>query len=142
MTDATFHITKDQIRKPESHVSRAHKGRTPANSNVSAMKSIIDSNTDKPAEIDRAKANLPLPEQPPAASDLKSADQRTTGPGSGSVSGPVSGEGNSALREPATASSSVRIDGDEYKTLTEPHSGVGRQGHDNLDDLPKDAKAR
>lgn len=38
MTDATFHITKDQIRKPESHVSRAHKGRTPANSNVSAMK--------------------------------------------------------------------------------------------------------
>ncbi|ODH27129.1 hypothetical protein ACO22_04294 [Paracoccidioides brasiliensis] len=38
-------------------------------------------------EIDQRKANLPLPEQPPAASDLRSANMQTTGRGSGTVSG-------------------------------------------------------
>ncbi|EEH33405.2 hypothetical protein PAAG_04455 [Paracoccidioides lutzii Pb01] len=51
------------------------------------MKSIIDSQTDKAAEIDQRKANLPLPEQPPGASDLRSANMQTTGSGSGTVSG-------------------------------------------------------
>ncbi|EEH22031.1 hypothetical protein PABG_04242 [Paracoccidioides brasiliensis Pb03] len=50
-------------------------------------RSIIDSRTDKAAEIDQRKANLPLPEQPPAASDLRSANMQTTGRGSGTVSG-------------------------------------------------------
>jgi hypothetical protein len=69
-------------------------------------------------------------------------DQRNVNVGSGRVEDAVSGEGNSALRGPATAESSVRTDGNEWKTNTQPMSGVGRQGKDNLDGLPRDAKAR
>ncbi|KAJ6026307.1 uncharacterized protein N7446_012786 [Penicillium canescens] len=83
MSEATFHTTRQEIRKPESKVSRSHDGKTPADSDVSKMKSIIDQNTDKPAEIENTKANLPLPNQPPAASDWNSLDQRTTAVGSG-----------------------------------------------------------
>jgi uncharacterized protein (UPF0332 family) len=38
MSDATFHRTKEDVRKPESRVSHQHNGQTPANSDVSAMK--------------------------------------------------------------------------------------------------------
>lgn len=69
-------------------------------------------------------------------------DQRTVNVGSGRFEDAVSGEGNSALRGPAAADSSVRTDGDEWKTTTQPTSQVGRQGVDNLGGLPKDAKAR
>ncbi|CAK45632.1 hypothetical protein AAWM_05678 [Aspergillus awamori] len=142
MSEQTFHTTTQDIRKPESHVSQAHDGKTPKNSNVSAMKSIIDQNTDKQAQIDKAQSNLPLPEDPPRASDWNSMDQRTVNVGSGGREGPVSGENNSALREPATASSSVRVSGEEYHTNTQPMSGVGRQGKDNLEGLPRDALYR
>lgn len=40
MSEATFHVTKDEIRKPESHLARARGGYVPANSSVSAMKVI------------------------------------------------------------------------------------------------------
>lgn len=53
----------------------------------------------------------------------------------------MSGENNSSLRWPDTASSSARISGREYKTNTEPGPDVGRQGKDNLSDLPWDARA-
>lgn len=69
-------------------------------------------------------------------------DGRTTNVGSGRVQSAVSGENNSALRAPATASSSARIDGDEWHTNTEPGPGVGRQATENLDSLPKDARYR
>ncbi|OJZ88505.1 hypothetical protein ASPFODRAFT_44194 [Aspergillus luchuensis CBS 106.47] len=142
MSEQTFHTTIQDIRKPESHASHAHDGKTPKNSNVSAMKSIIDENTDKQAQIDKTQSNLPLPEDPPRASDWNSMDQRTVDVGSGGREGPVSGENNSALREPATASSSVRVSGEEYHKNTQPMSGVGRQGKDNLEGLPRDALYR
>ena len=65
------------------------------------------------------KAGLPLPDDPPAAADLQSADGRTTNVGSGGVNVKL-GTGGSAIREPATAESSVRVDGDQYNTNTEP----------------------
>ncbi|KAH8809384.1 hypothetical protein F5884DRAFT_795485 [Xylogone sp. PMI_703] len=109
MSEATYHRVKEEIRKPESKVSKAHHGKTPADSNVSALKSIIDQNTDKAAEIEERKANLPLPEQPPVASDWQSLSQEGTGTGQGgSREGPIAGENNSALREPASVESSVR----------------------------------
>ncbi|KAG6002053.1 hypothetical protein E4U21_003485 [Claviceps maximensis] len=59
------------------------------------------SKTDKIAEV---QANLPLPEQPPRASDWQSADARNVNVGSGRIEAPI-GTGKAAesgLREPAT----------------------------------------
>ncbi|KAI9368669.1 hypothetical protein BJX61DRAFT_537067 [Aspergillus egyptiacus] len=142
MSDATFHTTAQDLRKPESHASHAKQGNTPKESNISAMKSIVDQNTDKTAQIEQTKSNLPLPEQPPVASDWNSADQRAVNVGSGGREGPISGESNSALRDPATASSSAREVGEETHRQTQPMSNVGRQAKDNLEGLPKDATAR
>ncbi|KAL4914063.1 hypothetical protein BDW62DRAFT_191333 [Aspergillus aurantiobrunneus] len=136
MSDSTFHTTAQDLRKPESHASHATKGNTPKDSNVSAMKSIIDQNTDKKADIENTKANLPLPDQPPAASDWNSADQRAVNVGSGGIEAPISGDSDSALRGPATASSSVREVGKETHRNTQPTENVGRG------DLPTDARAR
>jgi hypothetical protein len=87
----------------------------------------------KEEKIERVKANLPLPEDPPAAPDWQTADARTTGTGSGSVSGDVSvGPGSTAgLREPATKSSED-ID----------MSRIGRQGVEGRETPPKDAAAK
>lgn len=87
----------------------------------------------KAEKIERVKANLPLPEQPPVASDWQSADARNLNVGSGRFSSDVStGDGTTAgLREPATKSSEA-VD----------MSGIGRQGKEGLKDIPKDAKAR
>ncbi|KAB8073186.1 hypothetical protein BDV29DRAFT_176023 [Aspergillus leporis] len=142
MADQTFHTTTQDIRKPESKVSQAHGGNIPKDSDVSAMKSVLSENTNKKEQIDQTKANLPLPEQPPVASDWSSADQRTVNVGSGGREGPISGEFNSSLREPATAGSSVREDGSQLHKNTQPTDKVGRQAVDNLSDLPKDALAR
>ncbi|KAL2220742.1 hypothetical protein M432DRAFT_238226 [Thermoascus aurantiacus ATCC 26904] len=142
MTENTFHRVKEDIRKPESRLSGFHRGKTPADSDVSALKSIIDKNTDKGKEIDERKANLPLPDQPPVPSDWQSRNKNPVDGGSGRVEGPVSGENNSALRWPATAASSARVDGDEWFKETQPGPEVGRQGHDNLDTLPRDARER
>jgi hypothetical protein len=78
--------------------------------------------------IDERKANLPLPEQPPVASDFNSSDARTVNVGSGGVSSDISssGIGSSNLREPAT---------------TDEVAG-GRQAHDGLSGLPNDAVSR
>lgn len=102
---------------------------------------MVEDNTDKAKEIDDRKANLPLPEQPPAASDLKSMNANTVNVGWG---GRVEGDfkGDTAFREPATAASSVRESGDELHKTTAPMADVGRQGKDNLQEPPKDARAR
>jgi len=78
--------------------------------------------------IKERQANLPLPEDPPVASDWNSADGSKTNVGSGGISSDVSyGKGSeSGLRGPATVS-------------TGGDAGIGRQGHDGLDDIPKDA---
>ncbi|KAJ6109176.1 hypothetical protein N7486_001410 [Penicillium sp. IBT 16267x] len=141
MSEATFHTTREQLRKPESKVSRSHGGKTPRDSDVSMMKSVVDKNTDKPKEIDEAKSNLPLPEQPPVASDWQSADQRTVNVGSGGISGPISYDPNSGLEGSTTAQSSARVDGSELHKHTAP-GNAGRQAVEGLDKLPSDAKAR
>ncbi|KAJ5852390.1 uncharacterized protein N7529_011775 [Penicillium soppii] len=133
MSDSTFHTTAQDIRKAESKVSQTHGGNPPANSDVSKMKSVIDQNTNKSEEIEKTKANLPLPEQPPVASDWNSSDQRTTA---------VVPPDNSGLREGAAASSSARVDGNVLHTNTAPDSKVGRQGTEGLDHLPSDATTR
>ena len=92
--------------------------------------------------ISERQANLPLPEQPPVASDWNSADATKVNVGSGRVQSDVSYGGDS-LRSPATSESSVRADGEELKkNMQDPSAGVGRQGKDNLDGLPKDALAK
>jgi hypothetical protein len=87
----------------------------------------------KADKIAEAQANLPLPDQPPVASDWQSADARNVNVGSGGVSSDIStGAGSTAgLREPATKSS-------EETDM----SGIGRQGKDNLEGPPQDAKAK
>jgi hypothetical protein len=96
------------------------------------------------AEIaEERKANLPLPEQPPVASDFNSADSRTVNVGSGGTQGDIShgSSAGSALHQPATGPSDVRVDGDEWKTNA-TGSGMGRQAKDGLDGLPNDAVTR
>ncbi|EKV06267.1 hypothetical protein PDIG_78280 [Penicillium digitatum PHI26] len=99
MTDATFHTTIQDIRRAESKLSQLHGGNPPADSN-----SIIDQNTNKAAKIDKVKANLPLPDQPPVASDWNSFDQRITSIGSGRLEFPPD---NSGLRGSAPIGSSA-----------------------------------
>ena len=91
--------------------------------------------------IEERRSNLPLPDQPPVASDWNSSDASKVNVGSGGVQSDVSyGGGSDSLRGPATSDSSVRTDGQTFKQNSEqPSAGVGRQGHDGLDDLPKDA---
>ena len=80
--------------------------------------------------IDERQAGLPLPEDPPRASDWNSADGSETNVGSGSVQSDVSyGKGSeSGLRGPATADSGVRTDGNTFLTNTAPDKNVGREG--------------
>ncbi|KAJ5682540.1 hypothetical protein N7462_005705 [Penicillium macrosclerotiorum] len=139
MSEQTFHATRQDLRKAESRAAQQHGGSNPADSDVSIMKSIIDQNTDKTKQIDETKANLPLPNQPPVASDWNSLDQRTVNVGSGGVDGPINAEMDTGLRGPATAGSSVRIDGAELHRPTAPGKNVGRQGVEGLDHLPSDA---
>lgn len=83
----------------------------------------------KAEKIAEAQANLPLPDQPPVASDWQSADARNVNLGTGGVSGDIStGDGSTTgLREPATKSSDADM------------SKIGRQGKDGLEEPPKDA---
>lgn len=87
--------------------------------------------SDQNKKVEEARSNLPLPDQPPVASDWQSADARNVNVGSGGVSSDVStGDGSSSgLREPAS-----KTDADL--------SGVGREGKDNLEGPPKDAAAK
>ena len=88
--------------------------------------------------IAERQANLPLPEDPPVASDWNSADARTVNVKAGKRQEEISvGEASAAgLREPATKGSGVREEGGADLT------GVGRQGKEGLSGPPKDATAR
>lgn len=85
--------------------------------------------TSKQDIIDERQANLPLPDQPPKASDWNSSDERTVNVGAGGRSEDLShsGLGGDTLREPATA--------DEVGT-------TGRQAKDNTGGIPSDAVTR
>jgi hypothetical protein len=78
-----------------------------------------------PDLVDERKANLPLPEQPPVASDFNSADARTVNVGSGGQEAGIS-SGSGSLREPATGDA----------------SGAGREAKDGLSGIPNDAVTR
>ena len=86
----------------------------------------------KAEKIAKAQANLPLPDQPPVASDWQSADARNVNLGAGGISSDIStGDGSSTgLREPATKGSDADM------------SKIGRQGKDGLEGPPKDASSR
>lgn len=102
-----------------------------------------DSTKSKSEIIDERQANLPLPEQPPVASDWNSADASKVNVGSGGVAEDISyGGGSDSLRGPATSDSAVRTDGDEFNKNAGAPGAVGREGHDNLDGLPKDTLAK
>ncbi|KAF2251153.1 hypothetical protein BU26DRAFT_563098 [Trematosphaeria pertusa] len=85
--------------------------------------------TSKADIIEERKANLPLPEQPPKASDWNSADERTVNVGAGGQETGLShsGLGSENLREPATS--------DEV-------GSTGRQAKDGLSGIPNDAVSR
>lgn len=90
------------------------------------------SNESKQSKIDRVQANLPLPEQPPVASDWQSMDETKVNVGSGRVeshtgTGPHSTAG---VREPPV----------NTETAEEEMSKIGREGKDELPGPPKDAK--
>ena len=82
-----------------------------------------------PSTVDEVKSNLPLPEQPPVASDFNSADARTVNVGAGGQAADISasGQGGSTLREPATIGSV---------------GAAGREGKDGLSGIPNDAVTR
>ncbi|KAI1429127.1 hypothetical protein F5Y12DRAFT_710339 [Xylaria sp. FL1777] len=99
-------------------------------SNASPRKMTHASMDQKTKKVEAARTNLPLPEQPPVESDWNSADARNVNVGSGAVESDIStgGGSTSGLREPA---SKKDVD----------LSSVGRQGKDNLDEPPKDARS-
>lgn len=102
----------------------------------------MSSNTSKADIINERQQNLPLPEEPPVKSDWNSADPSTVNVGSGGVQSDVSygGGSESGLRGPATSDSSVRTDGEQFGTNTSGPGKVGREGKDDLEGLPSDAK--
>ncbi|KAJ5480265.1 hypothetical protein N7530_005774 [Penicillium desertorum] len=110
MSDATFHTTMQDVRRAESKLSLCHSGKTPADSHVSRMKSIIDKNTDIGAQIEKVKANLPLPDQPPVASDWNSLDQRITGVGSGRLEFPPDNTGLRGSLAPGKSADELELE--------------------------------
>lgn len=75
--------------------------------------------------IDEAQSNLPLPDQPPVASDFNSSDARTVNVGSGGQEASFA-SGDGAIREPAVGAGRPS----------------GREAKDGLDGIPNDAVAR
>ncbi|KAI9776375.1 MAG: hypothetical protein M1835_005536 [Candelina submexicana] len=130
MSDQTYHYTKEDARDLESRESKLHGGNIPKDSDTSHIKSTLNAHEKPKADlIAERQANLDLPEQPPVASDWNSADASKVNVGSGGVQSDISyGAGSSGLRGPATGDSSVRTDGETFKTHTAPDSGVGREG--------------
>lgn len=91
---------------------------------TNVLRHIMASERSKNDIIDERQAKLPLPDDPPKASDWNSADARNVKDGPGAVeSGVSTGNGStSGLREPATKGSGVREEGGVDL------SGVGGEG--------------
>jgi hypothetical protein len=122
MSESTFHMTKEDVRKPESKASQSNSGNVPADSDAAKAQSIVDQNT-------QSKADL-INEEPPVKSDFNSSDP-TIAKGSGAISG------NTAQTGPETAESSVRVDGNITKQNTAPGPDAARGTP-----LPNDAVAQ
>jgi len=137
--DSTFGLSTDDVRKAESRESKTHNGNVPAGSKAAAIQSIVDSNgQNKAGIIEERKANLPLPEQPPRASDFNTADQSAVSGGSGGADIRNVDISNSALRGPATGESAFRVDPSATGTNVQGQN-VGRKG---VDGIPNDAVAQ
>ncbi|KAF4419727.1 hypothetical protein CGGC5_v015907 [Colletotrichum fructicola Nara gc5] len=127
---------KKQIKAIEGnhateHFSKSFKvlPRTPNHYHFTSPATMTQSKADK---INEVQQNLPLPEQPPVASDWQSADARNVNVGSGGDAERKIGTetaATSGLREPASKAA-------------EDLSSVGRQGVEGLSGAPKDAAAR
>lgn len=114
----------------------------PAYSNqFTCDQSIIDQNSKPKADlIAERQANLPLPEDPPVASDWNTADGSKVNVGSGGVQSDISyGGGGDSLRGPATSESGVRTDGDAVGRNAGAPGTVGREAVDGTQGVPKDA---
>lgn len=83
----------------------------------------------KQSNVEQTKANLPRPEDPPVTSDWNSLDTSTTNVGSGRVESHA-----------GTGPQSTTGQGSGPATSREGLEKVGRQGVENLDGPPKDAK--
>jgi hypothetical protein len=94
------------------------KYQQPFSGTLSLSLSFIEMTQSKDQKIAETQANLPLPEQPPKASDWQSADARTVNVGAGKQEGPIGTDSaaQSGLREPATKGEEVDL------------SNVGREG--------------
>lgn len=90
------------------------------------------SNQSTQNKIDRNQANLPLPEQPPVASDWQSMDESKVNVSSGRV------ESHTGTGPHATTG--TRGPPANLETAEDEMSKIGRQGKDNLSGPPKDAK--
>ncbi|RMZ70670.1 tubulin gamma chain [Pyrenophora seminiperda CCB06] len=75
--------------------------------------------------VNEAQSNLPLPDQPPVASDFNSSDARTVNVGSGGQEDSIA-SGGGALREPAVGAGAPS----------------GREAKDGLGGIPNDAVSR
>ncbi|KAI4221951.1 MAG: hypothetical protein L6R36_006530 [Xanthoria steineri] len=109
---------------------------------MSSNDKLKSSNAPKPEVIADRQSKLPLPDDPPVASDFNSSDASTTAVGSGGVQSDVSYGGGSetGLRGPATSDSALRTDGAQFGINTSGPGKVGREGKDGLEGLPADAK--
>jgi hypothetical protein len=95
---------------------------------VSSQQGYANTTTDmkgNTAAVNEAQSNLPLPEQPPVASDFNSSDARTVNVGSGGQEAGIS-SGAGALREPAIGGAGAS----------------GREAKDGLSGIPNDAVSR
>lgn len=97
---------------------------------VNRLRETLDKGESKQEQIDKAQANLDLPDQPPKASDWQSMDATTVNVGSGRTEAPV-GTGAGATVGSERGPPTVGTDADMSK--------VGRQGVEGLNNPPKDA---
>jgi hypothetical protein len=108
----------------------------------SAVDFNMPSQKSKAKIIDERKANLPLPDDPPVASDWNSADKRNANATRGSKDSDITTHAAAAtsttgLRgEPATEGSGIREEGGADL------SGIGREGQEHLGRLPEDIRKR
>ncbi|VZI21655.1 unnamed protein product [Fusarium fujikuroi] len=100
-----------------NHITSRHKTSS-SQPQLPTQKPPIKMTQSKDQKIAETQANLPLPDQPPKASDWQSADARTVNVGAGKQEGPIGTDSaaQSGLREPATKGEEVDL------------SNVGREG--------------
>ncbi|KPI43217.1 uncharacterized protein AB675_6913 [Cyphellophora attinorum] len=125
-TNVGHEVTSEDVRKIEAQEAKFHGGKLPvsrkaAKQLLSRFQKLSEQES-KAEQIDRVKANLPLPDQPVggASADLQSADQRTVNVGSGGVNVKLGASENGLGGGPATAESSARVDGEELRKPTQP----------------------